>query len=68
MATARTSITYNVKLVADLPWVWEHQCGYLNRGRWTADATCLGCRFEVRSETETHLHLLVDAEPDKEGI
>ena len=63
MATAG-NVTYNVNIVAKLPWMWEHQCGYLNRGRWTANAVCLGCRFDVRSESEVHLYLLVDAEPE----
>lgn len=60
------SVSYSVKLVAELPWIWEHQCGYLNRGRWIAGTTCLGCRFEVDRATEIHLHLLVDAEPPED--
>ena len=67
MAAVGGSVTYPVKLVAQLPWIWQHQCGHLNRGRWTAGMTCLGCRFEVRDQSERHLYLLVDAEPDEDG-
>ena len=59
--TTTGDVTLPVSLVVELPWVWEHQCGYLNRGRWTSGAVCLGCRFEVTREPETSLYLLVEA-------
>jgi len=62
---SRNTVTYGVKIVAELPWIWEHQCGYLNRGHWAPGAVCLGCRYEVRDAPQVHLHLLIDAEPEE---
>lgn len=47
-----------VKIVAELPWAWAHQCGHLQRGAYTEGATCTGCRF-VTKLPEVEQYLLV---------
>lgn len=43
-------VTLDVKVVAALPWVWEHQCGAINKGAYKAGAFCAGCRQDTREE------------------
>jgi len=58
MATINTGVSVPVKIVAILPWAWEHQCGALNKGVYEPGKTCVSCRFETRAE-EVQLFLLV---------
>ena len=61
MAHVGRDLHVGVRVVADLPWAWEHQCGALNKGAYVAGASCGGCRFETR-ESEVRRYLLVSTE------
>lgn len=50
-----------VKIVATLPWVWEHHCGHLNKGAYCNGAVCMGCRYDTKPD-EIQRYLLLDPE------
>lgn len=62
---ADREITLDVRVVAELPWVWEHQCGSLNKGSYKPGAFCGGCRHDTR-ETEIERFLLISTEGGKD--
>jgi hypothetical protein len=66
MATAERTLTVEVRVVAELPWVWEHRCGHLQRGQHSDGDACGGCRFEARS-SEVRQFLLVSTEDTTDG-
>lgn len=59
MATAERTLNVRVRVVAELPWAWEHRCGHLQRGLYADGDTCCGCHFESRAG-EVRQFLLVD--------
>lgn len=55
-------ITVPVRVVADLPMAWRHQCGVLNDGAYITGAVCDGCATEARPHEVQANYLLVEVE------
>lgn len=38
-----SNVHVTVKVIADLPMAWRHNCGTLNDGPWSDQVVCSGC-------------------------
>jgi hypothetical protein len=73
MAITERTLSVEVRVVAELPWAWEHtgripdelnrRCGYLQRGRHEHGDTCGGCYRPVPA-SEARQYLLVTDRAD----